>query len=131
LVLNCRGLGDAADRTLQPRAYRGRKRKPIALEGAIVGTACGTIVLADSVFLRYDPEDFGLSAPPEAKGADGRRNCPDQLFCCWWCPVTAADRVIRWTATVAVIGVAAVAAVVSHEHAHAAATVKMSGHVEP
>jgi hypothetical protein len=83
------------------------------------------------VFLRYDPEDFGLSAPPEAKGADGRRNCPDQLFCCWWCPVTAADRVIRWTATVAVIGVAAVAAVVSHEHAHAAATVKMSGHVEP
>jgi len=27
------------------------------------------------VFLRYDPDDFGLSAPPEAKGADGGRNC--------------------------------------------------------
>jgi hypothetical protein len=45
LVLICRGLGDAAGRTLQPRAYRGRKRKPIALEGAIVGTAGGTTLL--------------------------------------------------------------------------------------
>jgi Protein of unknown function (DUF2637) len=32
--------------------------------------------------------------------------------------VTAADRVIRWTTAVAVIGVAAVAAIASYEHAH-------------
>jgi hypothetical protein len=31
--------------------------------------------------------------------------------------MTAADRIIRWTITVAVIGVAAVAAVVSYDHA--------------
>jgi len=43
------------------------------------------------------------------------RNCPDQFFCCWWCPVMAADRVIRWTTAVAAIGVAAVA---SCEHAY-------------
>jgi hypothetical protein len=33
--------------------------------------------------------------------------------------MTAADRVIRWSTALAVIGVAAVAAVVSHEHASA------------
>jgi len=33
--------------------------------------------------------------------------------------MTAADRIIRWTTAVAVIGVAAVAAVVSYEHAGA------------
>jgi len=33
--------------------------------------------------------------------------------------VTAADRVIRWTTAVAVVGVAAVAAVASYEHAYA------------
>jgi hypothetical protein len=32
--------------------------------------------------------------------------------------VTAADRVIRWTTAVAVIGVAVVAAVASYEHAY-------------
>ena len=32
--------------------------------------------------------------------------------------MTAADRVIRWTTAVAVIGVAAVAAVASYEHAY-------------
>ena len=46
------------------------------------------------------------------------RNCPDQVFRCWWCPVMAADRVIRWTTAVAVIAVAAVAAVASYEHAY-------------
>src|SRR6202050_4999635 len=33
--------------------------------------------------------------------------------------MTAADRIIRWTTAAAVIGVAAVAAVVSYEHAYA------------
>ena len=33
--------------------------------------------------------------------------------------MTAADRVIRWTTAVAVVGVAAVAAVASYEHAYA------------
>jgi Protein of unknown function (DUF2637) len=33
--------------------------------------------------------------------------------------VTAADRVIRWTTAVAVVGIAAVAAVASYEHAYA------------
>jgi hypothetical protein len=33
------------------------------------------------------------------------RNCPDQVFRCWWCPVMAADRVIRWSTAPAVIGV--------------------------
>jgi hypothetical protein len=61
LVLICRGLGDAADRTLQPRAYRGRKRKPIALEGAIVGTACGATVLADPVCSCASPIRIELS----------------------------------------------------------------------
>ena len=32
------------------------------------------------------------------------RNCPDQVFCCWSCPPTAADRVTRWTTAVAVTG---------------------------
>lgn len=34
----------------------------------------------------------------------------------WRCAVTAAGRVIRWSAALAVLGVAAVAAVVSYEH---------------
>jgi uncharacterized protein DUF2637 len=36
-----------------------------------------------------------------------------------WYPVTAAERVIRWTTALAVVGVAAVAAVASYEHAYA------------
>ena len=40
-------------------------------------------------------------------------------FCDRRCPVTAADRVIRWTTAGAVVGVAAVAAVASYEHAYA------------
>ena len=35
----------------------------------------------------------------------------------WWCVVTAVDRVIRWSTALAVVGVPAVAAVVSYEHA--------------
>jgi hypothetical protein len=35
------------------------------------------------------------------------------------CPMTAADRIIRWTTAGAVVGVAAVAAVASYEHAYA------------
>jgi len=35
----------------------------------------------------------------------------------WWCAVSAADRVIRWSTALAVLGVAAVAAVVSYQHA--------------
>jgi len=35
------------------------------------------------------------------------------------CAVNAADRVIRWSTALAVLGVAAVAAVVSYEHANA------------
>jgi hypothetical protein len=42
---------------------------------------------------------------------------PDQDLCSRRCPVTAADGVIRWTTAGAVIGVAAVAAVASYEHA--------------
>jgi hypothetical protein len=42
-------------------------------------------------------------------------NCPDQVLCCWRCPVMAADGAIRWTTAGAVIGVAAVAAVASYE----------------
>ena len=34
------------------------------------------------------------------------------------CPVTEADRVIRWSTALAVLGVAAVAAVASYEHAY-------------
>src|SRR6201993_5306319 len=37
----------------------------------------------------------------------------------WWCVMTAADRVIRWSTALAVLGVAAIAAVVSYEHASA------------
>jgi hypothetical protein len=35
------------------------------------------------------------------------------------CPVTGTDKAIRWSTAAAVIGVAAVAAVVSYEHAYA------------
>jgi hypothetical protein len=35
-----------------------------------------------------------------------------------WCAVSGADRVIRWSTAVAVLGVAAVAAVASCEHAY-------------
>jgi hypothetical protein len=38
---------------------------------------------------------------------------------CWRCAMTGADKVIRWSTAVAVIGVAVVAAVVSYEHAYA------------
>jgi hypothetical protein len=62
-------------RTLRPGllAVQGREGKPIALEGVIVGGGMrddgpGRL----GVFLRYDPDDFGLSAPPEANDADGR-----------------------------------------------------------
>jgi Protein of unknown function (DUF2637) len=34
-----------------------------------------------------------------------------------WCPVNAVDRVIRWSTALGVVGVVAVAAVVSYEHA--------------
>jgi hypothetical protein len=117
---------------LQPRAYRGRKRKPIALEGAIVGTACGTTVLADSVCSCATTPRTSASLPNlEPRAPMAGVIALTSSFAVGWYPVTAADRVIRWTTTVTVIDVAAVAAVVSHEHAHAAATVKMSGHVEP
>jgi hypothetical protein len=46
-------------------------------------------------------------------------NRADQYFCDRWYPVTAADRVIRWTTAGAVVSVAAVAAVASYEHAYA------------
>jgi hypothetical protein len=62
-------------RTLRPGllAAQEREGKPIALEGVIVGGG----MRADGpgrlgVFLSYDPEDFGLSAPPEASYADAR-----------------------------------------------------------
>lgn len=42
-----------------------------------------------------------------------------RIFCDRRCPVTAADRVIRWTTAGAVVGVAVVAAVASYEHAYA------------
>jgi hypothetical protein len=37
----------------------------------------------------------------------------------WRCAVTGADRVIRWTTAGAVLGLAAVAAIASYEHAYA------------
>jgi hypothetical protein len=36
----------------------------------------------------------------------------------WWCVMNAADRVIRWSTALAVLGVAAVAAVAFYEHAY-------------
>src|SRR5690242_3970475 len=39
----------------------------------------------------------------------------------WWCAVSAADRGIRWSTALVVVGVAMVAAVVSYEHASALA----------
>ena len=42
-----------------------------------------------------------------------------------WCAMNAVDRVIRWSTAVAVIGTAAIAAVVSYEHAYA--LVRMHG----
>ena len=38
--------------------------------------------------------------------------------CSWRCPMNGADRVIRWSTAFAVLGVAAVAAVASYEHAY-------------
>jgi hypothetical protein len=62
-------------RTLRPGllALQEREGKPIALEGVIVGGGMrddgpGRL----GVFLRYDSEDFGLSASPETGDADGR-----------------------------------------------------------
>jgi hypothetical protein len=37
---------------------------------------------------------------------------------CRWCAVSGADRVIRWSTALAVLGVAAVAAAASYEHAY-------------
>ena len=36
----------------------------------------------------------------------------------WWCLMSPADRVIRWSTALAVLGVAAVGAVASYEHAY-------------
>jgi hypothetical protein len=44
------------------------------------------------------------------------RVCPGRL---WWRVVTATEHVIRWSTAGAVVGVAAVAAVASYEHAYA------------
>jgi hypothetical protein len=44
------------------------------------------------------------------------RVCTKRL---WRCATTAADRIIRWSTALAVVGVAAIAAVVSYEHASA------------
>jgi hypothetical protein len=54
-------------------AAQEREGKPIALEGVIVkGAMRGDGGSRLSVVLRYDPEDFGLSASPEVKHADSR-----------------------------------------------------------
>lgn len=54
-------------------ATQEREGKPIALEGVIVkGAMWGDGGSRLSVVLRYDPEDFGLSASPEVKHADSR-----------------------------------------------------------
>ena len=54
-------------------AAQEREGKPIALEGVIVkGAMWGDGGSRLSVVLRYDPEDFGLSASPEVKHADSR-----------------------------------------------------------
>ena len=46
------------------------------------------------------------------------RHRPDHgVFACR-CPMSGGDRVIRWSAALAVLGVAAVAAVASYEHAY-------------
>jgi hypothetical protein len=44
------------------------------------------------------------------------RVCPKRP---WWCAVSATEHVIRWSTAGAVVGVAAVAAVASYEHAYA------------
>src|ERR1700761_9849238 len=36
----------------------------------------------------------------------------------WWCAMNTADRIIRWSTALAVLGVAVVAAVASYEHAY-------------
>jgi hypothetical protein len=62
-------------RTLRPGllAVQEREGKPIALEGVIVGGGMRDDGLGRlGVFLCYDPEDFGLSAPPKAKYADAK-----------------------------------------------------------
>jgi hypothetical protein len=54
-------------------AAQDREGKPIALEGVVVGGGMrGDGPGRLGVFLRYDPEDFGLAAPPEAPYADAR-----------------------------------------------------------
>ena len=62
-------------RRLRPGLLAAQERagKPVALEGAIVGGGKGNDRSSQlGVFLRYDPEDFGLSAPPDAPYADAR-----------------------------------------------------------
>jgi hypothetical protein len=55
-------------------AAQEREGKPIALEGVIVkGAMRGDGGSRLSVVLRYDPEDFGLSASPEGKHAEKAR----------------------------------------------------------
>jgi hypothetical protein len=61
--------------TLRPGLLELQERegKPIALEGLIVrGAMRGDGGRRLSVALRYNPEDFGLPAPPEAKPAGPR-----------------------------------------------------------
>ena len=81
------------------KGHGGLSRGPVACGGGrSSGTAGGSSAGTDCT-PKPTPAHNGVSA--------GR----------WWCAVNAADRVIRWSTALAVVGVAAVAAVVSYEHA--------------
>lgn len=62
-------------RKLRPGLLAAQERKgtPIAVEGEIIGGGMRSDGPGQlGVFLRYDPEEFGLSAPPETLYADAR-----------------------------------------------------------
>jgi len=48
-----------------------------------------------------------------------RHRADDRVHtCCWRCAMSGADPIIRWSTAFTVLGVAAVAAVASYEHAY-------------
>ena len=114
------GVGGAGGLTAQqiarPRGGHGRLPAGSSTGGATgarAAVADSPAACSSGVWFRGDFQRLGVRAPYVHDRPDhGVRAC------CWRCAVNDADRVIRWSTALAVLGVAAVAATASYEHAY-------------
>jgi hypothetical protein len=80
----------ARSRSCHNPGEQGARAGPDGLRHGQVPALCGRLSLDG---LSPDDRDRAAVGPAQqvADVRDGRRNCPDLFFCCWWCPVAAAD----------------------------------------